>query len=555
VPARKLRRARKTILLRAAAKAGFSAALVLFGCDSLQNAVANGDTRTISFHHLHTGEDLTVTYKKNGRYDEAALKQINHIMRDWRRDEEVAMDPRLIDLVWDVRRDVGMKDATVQIVCGYRAPGTNEMLRRRSRHSGVARFSQHTQGRAMDFYIPGAPLDELRAAGLRLQRGGVGFYPTSGSPFVHLDVGGIRHWPRMTHDQLVKVFPDGRTVHIPSDGKPLAGYELALADIQRRGGEVAVASAQPDAPKRNFFAKLFGFGKDRDEDEDRETTQQQVAAAAPAPVKVAPVPVRPTPVTPETQKPMAASLIPLPKTRTAPAAPVQVAAAEPKAVPAPRPAQTASIYALANGPRPPADIPAAAPAAPDNIFEARGFWRGTPDPNDKVELASADSKTGSIGASYGPWPAPPERTAPQPGEAAIGYAVPGDPKIVKQAPVGSLTSRPGGAETVAAKGVMPAAAAPAAPALPRSAPPVSQIDDPWLRAVAMTPSVSDALTVTIIGPLDMRTLAPLMQRPDSAVVMAFSDDPHRGMRADRFGGAAVVFVSTTTFTGRTAALR
>ena len=36
---------------------------------SLQNAVANGDTRTISFHHVHINEDPTVTYKVNGRYD------------------------------------------------------------------------------------------------------------------------------------------------------------------------------------------------------------------------------------------------------------------------------------------------------------------------------------------------------------------------------------------------------------------------------------------------------------------------------------------------------
>ena len=36
-------------------------------------------------------------------------------------------------------------------------------------------------GKAMDFYIPGVPLEELRDAGLRLQRGGVGFYPL-GSP-------------------------------------------------------------------------------------------------------------------------------------------------------------------------------------------------------------------------------------------------------------------------------------------------------------------------------------------------------------------------------------
>ena len=68
-------------------------------------------------------------------------------------------------------------------------------------------------------------------AGQRLQRGGVGFYPTSGSPFVHLDTGNVRHWPRMTHEQLARVFPDGKTVHVPSDGRPLARYAQAVAAL------------------------------------------------------------------------------------------------------------------------------------------------------------------------------------------------------------------------------------------------------------------------------------------------------------------------------------
>ena len=70
------------------------------------------------------------------------------------------------------------------------------MLRRRSK--GVAKNSQHMRGKAMDFFIPGVPLAKLRAIGLRMQVGGVGFYPTSGSPFVHMDTGSVRHWPRMT---------------------------------------------------------------------------------------------------------------------------------------------------------------------------------------------------------------------------------------------------------------------------------------------------------------------------------------------------------------------
>src|SRR5215831_11670431 len=184
---------------------GLAALMVLLGNNGLESAVANGDTRTLSLHHIHTDEDITITYKRDGRYDEEALKRLDRFVRDWRKEEDIHMDPRLFDVIWEVSRQVG-GDKTIHVVCGYRSPATNAMLRRRS--NGVAQFSQHMLGKAMDFYIPGAPLEEVRNAGLRLQRGGVGYYPSSGSPFVHLDVGSVRYWPRMTHDQLARVFPN-----------------------------------------------------------------------------------------------------------------------------------------------------------------------------------------------------------------------------------------------------------------------------------------------------------------------------------------------------------
>ena len=274
---------------RAGTRIGLAALLIIAGSKATHNAIANGDTRTISFHHLHTGEDLTITYKRNGRYDDAALKKIDWLMRDWRQNQDIRMDPHLIDAVWEAHREVGSKSA-IHVVCGYRAPVTNTMLRRRS--SGVAQHSQHTVGKAIDFLIPDAKLDDLRAAGLRLQRGGVGFYPGSGWPFVHMDVGSVRHWPRMTHDQLAKVFPDGRTVHVPSDGQPLKGYALALADLERRGGTPSATSLEAartagvNTEKRNTFAALFGFGKKKDRDEDEEAdiparAPQAVASATP----------------------------------------------------------------------------------------------------------------------------------------------------------------------------------------------------------------------------------------------------------------------------------
>ena len=272
--------------------AGFAAIFAFASAGSLENAIANGDTRTLSFHHMHTDETLTVTFKREGRYDPQALEKINWLLRDWRRDEPTRMDPQLFDLLWEIHREVDAKEP-VTIVSAYRSPQTNAMLRKRGR--GVARFSQHMLGKAIDFYIPGVELSDLRVAGLRLERGGVGFYPTSGSPFVHMDTGGIRHWPRMTRDQLARVFPDGKTVHLPADGKPMPGYEIALAALEKRGvrpGQIALASRgapgpdaveteNPERPSVTGRAKTFIaslFGKADEEEEETPATLAQASA-------------------------------------------------------------------------------------------------------------------------------------------------------------------------------------------------------------------------------------------------------------------------------------
>ena len=92
-------KARLNTHLSVAARAGYScglAALVLlFGARVLQNAVAEGDTRTISLHHIHTDEDITITFKRDGKYDEAALEKLNWFLRDWRREQQTRMDPHL----------------------------------------------------------------------------------------------------------------------------------------------------------------------------------------------------------------------------------------------------------------------------------------------------------------------------------------------------------------------------------------------------------------------------------------------------------------------------
>lgn len=378
------------------AKAALLAALAtLCGADLLQDAVANGDTRTLSFHHVHSGESATITFKRNGRYDPAALKQLNVLMQDWRRKESTNMDPRLFDIVWEVYRETGATQP-IQVIGGYRSPATNAMLRSRSR--GVAQTSLHMQGRAMDFYIPGVPLAKIREAGLRLQRGGVGFYPTSGSPFVHLDTGGIRHWPRMSRPELARVFPDGRTVHVPADGKPMPGYAQALAAVEARGNEPGGAGAafaglsggndpkRKGAPAKNIFAGLFG--KDGDDEEEA----GPAAASAPAeeaPARVAAVPAPAAPA----QLALAAP-VPTPTPRpslpaaAAPMAPFEVASLDSVPLPQPNPLPRGAV-AAAPAPRP---VPAPAGGKADLAALAAAIpMPGTPEASNSRQIASAIS--------------------------------------------------------------------------------------------------------------------------------------------------------------------
>ncbi|HEY8580786.1 MAG TPA: DUF882 domain-containing protein, partial [Beijerinckiaceae bacterium] len=257
-----------------------AALLVAVFPNSTQTAVANGDTRTINLVHAHTKETISATFRVNGAYDGATLKRLNWFLRDWRNDAMIEMDPRLFDVIWEAQRGAGSSQP-IQVNSAYRSPETNSMLRRRSR--GVAEHSQHMRGKAMDIHVFDVPISTLRETAMRMQRGGVGYYPGSG--FVHLDVGSVRAWPRMSYDQLARLFPDGKTVHLPSNGQPLARYEEARAELAARG-EGAPTLAQ--VRSKGFFATLFGW-----EEEDEAPQRVAVAARrapAPAPVVMARAP-------------------------------------------------------------------------------------------------------------------------------------------------------------------------------------------------------------------------------------------------------------------------
>jgi uncharacterized protein YcbK (DUF882 family) len=522
------------IVLRAGSRFGVAAFFLVGANSALQNAVAEGDTRTISFHHLHTDETITITYKRDGRYDEAALKKLNWFMRDWRRQEETQMDPHLFDLLWEANREVDGKQP-IQIVCGFRSPETNAMLRERS--TGVAQFSQHTHGQAIDFYIPGVPLAEIRAVGLRMQRGGVGFYPTSGSPFVHLDTGTVRHWPQIARGDLERIFPDGRTVHIPSDGKPLANYKLALLDVEQHGAVPSATSleaareagvitasdeeiaAQQQPKQRSLFARLFGRGKEADDDDSVEQAKpaRTLVAASLTPPKLA-LPKAAAPAKPV----VVASAAPVPA--LAPAMPTVVASLAPLPTPAP-------VHQAVPLPEARPQIAAAVATAPtrEETFATASLgttWRGSiekgPELPAAMQVAAAGPAPTALSYAETPMPVPaPSHLRP------MGATMPRLPAEATLIPASS-------ASTVMTASTLSGGGA--------------NYDSPWLRAAVLTPSFTAYMSSNHAGEsFNAQAIVPLLQKPTMSLAMTFSADPNYGMVADRFTGHAVVFLATTTF--------
>jgi uncharacterized protein YcbK (DUF882 family) len=145
--------------------------------------------RKLSFVNLHTNEKLSTVYWENGTYLSEGLKQVNHVLRDWRTGDVKDMDVKLLDALWELHQRLGSKQP-FEVISGYRSPKTNATLA--SASDGVAKKSLHMQGMAIDINLPDRKLKTVREAAMKMQRGGVGYYPKSG--FVHVDTGRVRFW-------------------------------------------------------------------------------------------------------------------------------------------------------------------------------------------------------------------------------------------------------------------------------------------------------------------------------------------------------------------------
>ena len=155
-------------------------------------AEANGgSTRVLRLHTVHTAESGVFPFFQAGSRAPEVLARLQHFFRDFRTGHEHPLDSGLFDLLHEVAVTLD-RDPEFEVICGYRSPKTNEYLRGRSASSGVAQHSLHLEGRAVDVRMVGVSVQRLHAAGLSLQRGGVGLY--TASQFVHLDTGRVRHW-------------------------------------------------------------------------------------------------------------------------------------------------------------------------------------------------------------------------------------------------------------------------------------------------------------------------------------------------------------------------
>jgi hypothetical protein len=332
----------------------------------------------------------------------------------------------------------------------------------------------------------------------------------------------------MTHDQLARVFPDGRTVHVPSDGNPLKGYELARADIEKRGdgSEESLAKTKP-----GLFASLFKRGKSNDEED--EGASAPAVSEKPAPV-VAAAPAK------------SAEPVPMPRTKPA-GSTLQLASADMQIVQA--------------GKSKPAVVAEAKPDNPADIINARGFWGDAPATpkqatpaqvaaiNARRALASADPQsTASVSSALQALAYAPASSSPvdRANIVAASAPIPHSARPVRNAAAATTIDQ------VVAKGSQGQGSVISTSTRISAA---SRANDVWMRVMMLAPSASTSMSATVLGDADMSLMSAHFLKPATTIAMGFSDDPQMGLSCDHFTGSATAPLTTQSFVLRTASLR
>ena len=174
---------------------GIAATSALVGSFSSRPAFARNQIgwpvreKKLAFQSIHTGERVSATFWFDGEFVPEGLAEIDHVLRDWRTDDKRAIDPTLLEDLFDLTQ-ILENPGTFEVISGYRSPKTNAMLA--SRSEGVAKQSFHMKAQAIDIGLPQLGTQKVYEAAKSMKRGGVGLYTSSG--FVHMDTGPVRHW-------------------------------------------------------------------------------------------------------------------------------------------------------------------------------------------------------------------------------------------------------------------------------------------------------------------------------------------------------------------------
>ena len=274
--------------------------------------IANSDKeRTLNLFNIHNKETLTLVYKRDGKYLPEALEKLNWIFRDWRLNEATKMDPAAFDLLWEIHTELGSREP-IHIISGYRSRKSNELLRKTV--GGQASESRHILGKAMDVHFPDISPKQVRYSALIRERGGVGYYPTSAIPFIHIDTDRVRHWPRLPRMELALLFPSGKSQHQPADGGALSrdDVQVAQSKFPKLAMEVAEFLDLRSKPKTTLVASAAPISRSA----PPAATQPGVTAKSTAPAKTVTPPfalASLTPPLPVTAEPVAAKLVTEPR--------------------------------------------------------------------------------------------------------------------------------------------------------------------------------------------------------------------------------------------------
>ena len=168
------------------------AAMTAMAAEPMRALASSSDRYRLVIERMDTGEFAAAPFTINGTsLYWPGYKRLCAVLRDEHvspRVGYVQIDVRTIEALWAVQRYLVRAgvDAPIVVHSGYRSPQTNALI------EGAARYSLHMWGKAVDFHVPGVPLDELagicRACPIS---GGVGYYPEG---WVHLDTGPKRSW-------------------------------------------------------------------------------------------------------------------------------------------------------------------------------------------------------------------------------------------------------------------------------------------------------------------------------------------------------------------------